>query len=66
VKYAKVRGFLRNHEWAHTLTLEQACVVRFLLVTTGQFPPVDVLANPPKAIPTMRMVLDRKLQAASS
>jgi hypothetical protein len=28
-------GFLKEHGWCHTLTMEQACVVRFLMVGGG-------------------------------
>jgi hypothetical protein len=68
-----VSGFLKDHEWAHTLTLEAACVVRFLLVqvanatrgigTFGGFGGIgsrsghDVLLNPPKKIPTVQRVI---------
>jgi poly [ADP-ribose] polymerase 6/8 len=50
-------GFLKDHGWAHTLTMEQACVVRFLMVG-GSFH-VDVLNKPPKEIPTLKHVLER-------
>ena len=52
----KVTGFLKDHKWAHTLTLEEACVVRFLMVG-GNFN-VDVLKDPPKNVPTLKDVLN--------
>ena len=50
-----VKGHLKDHQWAHTLTLEEACVVRFLFVG-GSFQ-IDTIANPPQHIPTFRDVL---------
>ena len=50
-----VKGHLIDHQWAHTLTLEEACVVRFLFVG-GSFN-IDTVAHPPKNIPTFRDVL---------
>lgn len=41
----KVNGCLKDFNWAHTLTLEEACVVRFLMVGGGF--KVNVLSNPP-------------------
>jgi hypothetical protein len=49
-------GGLRDHGVAHTLTMESACIVRFLMVG-GSFS-VDVMNNPPSRVPTLRDVLD--------
>jgi poly [ADP-ribose] polymerase 6/8 len=54
---AACSGFLKDHGWAHTLTMEQACVVRFLMV--GGCFQVDVLNRPPSKIPTLKDVLER-------
>lgn len=56
VRMKKVSGVLKDHQWAHTLTLEEACVVRFVMVG-GDFN-VDVLKNPPKKVPTLKDVLN--------
>jgi poly [ADP-ribose] polymerase 6/8 len=65
---AVISGFLKDHGWAHTLTLEAACVVRFLLVMPntagtnnlvyGQSSGHDVITNPPKNVPTVRGVIE--------
>lgn len=49
-------GFLKDHGWAHTLTMESACVVRFLFVG-GQFSH-DTLTTPPSGIPTLKEMLE--------
>ncbi|OHT07174.1 UBA/TS-N domain containing protein [Tritrichomonas foetus] len=55
-----VTGFLKNHQWAHTLTLEEACVVRFLMVG-GDFEE-DVLVKPPRNVPTLKDVLNYHIE----
>ena len=55
----EVAGHLKDHGWAHTLTLEEACIVRLLFVG-GDFH-VDTIANPPTNVPTLKEVL--RLQA---
>ena len=49
---------LRDHGWAHTLTNEAACIVRFLFVSQGrtQFQ-TDTISNPPNSIPTLNQIL---------
>jgi hypothetical protein len=56
VNQVETTGHLRDHGWAHTLTMEAACVVRFMMVG-GQFN-VDVIAHPPSRVPTLRDVLE--------
>jgi hypothetical protein len=56
------KGFLKDHGWAHTLTMEQACVVRFVMLG-GSFEK-DVIASPPTRIPTLREVLELRAQSA--
>ena len=51
---AKV-GSLKDHGWAFTLTQEQACIVRFLMI--GNFA-VDTKSSPPSNIPTLQDILD--------
>ena len=62
-------GTLKDHGWAHTLTREEACVVRFLFVNKGASSNdesrfsrapfrVDVLLNPPTKVPTLRDLLN--------
>jgi poly [ADP-ribose] polymerase 6/8 len=55
---AKVRegSYLKDHGWAHTLTMEEACIVRFLMVG-GEYT-VDVITTPPSYVPTLRDVLE--------
>lgn len=52
----KVEGALVDHTKAFTLTMEEACIVRFLMVGGGFS--VDTIANPPQHIPTLRDVLE--------
>ena len=47
---------LKDHGWAHTLTDEEAVIVRFLLV--GYDKSYDVINNPPVDLPTLKDVLD--------
>ncbi|KAH0793074.1 UBA/TS-N domain containing protein [Histomonas meleagridis] len=56
-----VKGRMDSHsnEWAYTLTIEEACVVRFVMVG-GSFS-VDVKKNPPKNVPSLRSVLDYQM-----
>ncbi|OHT10390.1 UBA/TS-N domain containing protein [Tritrichomonas foetus] len=56
----RLHGFLKNHGWAHTLTMEKACVVRFLFVKkpNGSLFSVNTLKDPPKKIPTLKDLLD--------
>jgi hypothetical protein len=55
-------GFLKDHGGAHTLTMEEACVVRFVMLG-GKFGN-DVITSPPKKIPTLREVLELKAKTA--
>ena len=63
---SEIKG-LKDHGWAHTLDIEEACVVRFLFVEQGftsdsrfdKIPfSVDVASNPPKKVPTLRDMLN--------
>jgi poly [ADP-ribose] polymerase 6/8 len=54
-------GFLKDHGWAHTLSVEEACVVRFLMICGGANFNVDVIENPPRGMPTPKMVLQMRL-----
>jgi poly [ADP-ribose] polymerase 6/8 len=56
------KGFLKDHGWAHTLTMEEACVIRFLMVG-GNFS-ADVVARPPAKILTLREVLEHHAKRA--
>lgn len=47
---------LKDHQWAHTLTNEKACIVRFLF-TNGRIS-LDTVSNPPKNIPKLKDVLN--------
>jgi poly [ADP-ribose] polymerase 6/8 len=58
----KLSGGLNDHGWAYTLTMETACIVRFMMVG-GNFAQ-DVVASPPHNIPTLRDVLELHAQAA--
>jgi hypothetical protein len=58
-----VEGSLLDHGWAHTLTMEEACIVRFLFVGGGGFTR-DVVADPLKKVPTLRDVLEFQAQSA--
>jgi poly [ADP-ribose] polymerase 6/8 len=49
-------GGLKDHGWAHRLTKEEACIVRFLMVG-GRFSR-DVVAKPLQNVPTLRDVLE--------
>jgi poly [ADP-ribose] polymerase 6/8 len=49
-------GALKDHGWAHTLTNEDAVIVRFLMVGGGFAR--DVVANPLQRVPTLRDVLE--------
>ncbi|KAH0788104.1 UBA/TS-N domain containing protein [Histomonas meleagridis] len=60
---AKVKE-LKDHGWAHTLTDEKACVVRFLLVN-GQFD-VDIIKNPPKNVPKISDILSYNADVANN
>ncbi|KAK8866279.1 Poly [ADP-ribose] polymerase 6 [Tritrichomonas musculus] len=51
---------LSHHGWAHTLTREEACIVRFLLVN-GSYN-TDVEKNPPKNVPKLKDVLNMKAE----
>ena len=53
---AKVPEGLRDNGWNHTLQDDKAVIVRFLLVNLEAR--VDVLANPPFDVPTLRDVLE--------
>jgi poly [ADP-ribose] polymerase 6/8 len=55
-------GFLKDHGWAHTLTMEDACVVRFLMVGQENFT-ADVVASPPNPVPTLKDVLDSQAKS---
>lgn len=55
-----VKGCLKDFKWAHTLTLEEGCVVRFLMVG-GDFK-VNVLDDPPKNVPTLKEVLNYQIE----
>jgi hypothetical protein len=71
-------GWLFERPWAHTLSLEAACVVRFLLVMvpgregakragadwTGH--DVNLVSNPPKNIPTLRRVIEHYASLAQT
>jgi poly [ADP-ribose] polymerase 6/8 len=59
--FREVSGFLKDHSWAHTLTVEEACVVRFLMICGGAQFNVDVTVNPPGNLPTQRSILQMKL-----
>jgi poly [ADP-ribose] polymerase 6/8 len=52
---AKVPSLI-DHQWAHTLIEEQACICRFILVN-GSYN-VDVITNPILKVPRLRDVLD--------
>lgn len=54
-----VRGVLKNHQWCYTLTMNEACIVRFLFVNLNQH--ANVINNPPQNIPNLNQVL--KLRA---
>ena len=56
----KVKGCLKDFNWAHTLTLEEGCVVRFLMVG-GDFK-VNVLNKPPTNVPTLKEVLNYQIE----
>ena len=58
-KTKTLKGSLNDHSWALTLTLEEACIVRFVFVNLKA--QVNVSSNPPRNIPTMNQVL--KLRA---
>jgi hypothetical protein len=60
--FREVSGFLKDHSWAHTLTVEEACVVRFLMICGGAQFDVDVSVNPPRNLPTQRSILELKLK----
>jgi poly [ADP-ribose] polymerase 6/8 len=49
-------GFLKNHKDMYTLSIEEACVVRFIFVQ-GSFGH-DVVQNPPKRVPTLHDFLE--------
>jgi hypothetical protein len=49
-------GALKDHGWAHTLTNEDAVIVRFLMVGGGFAR--DVVANPLQRVPTLKDVLE--------
>lgn len=50
-----VRGFLKNHGWAYTLTMEEACIVRFLFVQLSGN--INVMRSPPQGLPTIHDIL---------
>lgn len=60
------KGPLIDHGWAHTLTKEEACVVRFLFVESRKDSlndcivpfTVDIISKPPKKVPTLRDLLN--------
>jgi hypothetical protein len=52
------RGKLQDFGWGRALTLEEACVVRFLMV--GEMFDVDVILSPPTNIPTIPAILKAK------
>jgi poly [ADP-ribose] polymerase 6/8 len=52
----KFTGFLKDHGWAHTLSVEPACIARFMFVG-GNFNR-DVVQNPPGKVPKLRDVLN--------
>lgn len=52
---------LKDHGWAHTLTNESACIVRFLFLGGGFN--VDTLSNPPTNIPTLQQILTASVDA---
>lgn len=56
---AKVPELL-HHGWAHTLTTEEACIVRFLLVN-GDYD-TDVMKSPPQNIPKLKDVLNMEAE----
>ena len=62
-------GFLKEHGYAHTLTIEPACVVRFLMVSNSKnlidFD-VDVVSNPPSKIPTLSSVINYNINNIKS
>ncbi|KAH0790022.1 UBA/TS-N domain containing protein [Histomonas meleagridis] len=60
VTYKESAGFLKDHGWAHTLTIEEACIVRFLFVG-GNFN-VNALTKPPKNVPSLKSVLDYQMR----
>jgi poly [ADP-ribose] polymerase 6/8 len=51
-------GYLKNHGSMYTLSIEEACVVRFILVQ-GFFAH-DVVQRPPSKVPTLHDVLEFK------
>jgi poly [ADP-ribose] polymerase 6/8 len=55
-------GALTNHDWAYTLTMEEACIVRFLMI--GPSFERDCTSHPLAKIPTLRDVLEFHAQAA--
>jgi poly [ADP-ribose] polymerase 6/8 len=58
----ELTGGLNDHGWAHTLTMETACIVRFMMVG-GNFT-CDVVSSPPQNAPTLRDVLEFHAHAA--
>lgn len=58
-RFKTVRGVLKNHQWCYTLTMNEACIVRFLFVNLNQH--ANVINNPPQNIPNLNQVL--KLRA---
>jgi hypothetical protein len=55
-------GFMNNFGRVYTLTMEEACVVRFLMFD-GRFGN-DVIKVPPKRTPTLREVLELHSKSA--
>lgn len=51
----KLTGFLKDHGWCLTLTMDEACIVRFLFVNLDRG--VNVVQNPPTKIPNLIQVL---------
>ena len=48
--------FLKSHSWCFTLTTEQACIVRFVLVNLANC--IDVLVNMPTNLPSLADLLE--------
>jgi poly [ADP-ribose] polymerase 6/8 len=62
IKTVPVRGFLKDHGWAFTLSLEEACVVRMLFLCAGaEAFNVNIVKDPPRGLPAPKTIMERRM-----
>ena len=55
-----LHGHLNDNGWCYTLTMNEACVTRFVFASFDNNVDINVVSNPPKNIPSLIQVLKKR------